>query len=67
MYCSDVLYVRHIRRLAISWPNTVFASRTPHIVGMNLDEHFDTAIEAMNMRRWMVVGIKREPDAIKCN
>jgi len=62
-----VLYVRHIRRLAISWPDTVFASRAPYVVGMNLNKHFNTAIEAMNMRRRMVVGIKGEPNPIECN
>lgn len=67
MYCGDVLYVSYVRRLAISWPDTVFASRASHVIGINIDEHFDTAIEAMNMRRRMVVGIKRKPNAIECN
>jgi len=46
----DVLYVRYIRCLAISWPDTVFASRASHVVRMNLYEHFNITVEAMNMR-----------------
>ena len=46
----DVLYVRYIRCLAISWLDTVFASRASHVVRMNLYEHFSITVEAMNMR-----------------
>lgn len=56
----------NIGQLCVPRPNAFLASRSTHIVWMNLNDYFDACIEAMDVRWKVILGERSEPNAVEC-